>query len=199
MKHLSSLILLTIMGLGLSRTINLNRFKSYFVKSSICISIGITNINSFSFDSSTLNSNQKILFKSNPTTLIANADSTGKFSSKMTAKKRYLPRVIEGVNIFESVINSEQELNNFIDSELKGLARAMDLYGASLRKGEVPDEISREATRLTNEFNDSVIKLKTAKSGDKEKAKSEALSTLKNYLEFAKITNEDLLVKAIKN
>ena len=199
MKHLSSLILLTIMGLGLSRTINLNRFKSYLVKSSICISIGITNINSFSFDSSTLNSNQKSLFKSHPTSLIANADSTGKFSSKMTAKKRYLPRVIEGVNIFKSVINSEQELNNFIDSELKGLARAMDLYGASLRKGEVPDEISREATRLTNEFNDSVIKLKTAKSGDKEKAKSEALSTLKNYLEFAKITNEDLLVKAIKN
>ena len=199
MKHLSSLILLTIMGLGLSRTINLNRFKSYFVKSSICISIGITNINSFSFDSSTLNSNQKSLFKSHPTSLIANADSTGKFSSKMTAKKRYLPRVIEGVNIFESVINSEQELNNFIDSELKGLARAMDLYGASLRKGEVPDEISREATRLTNEFNDSVIKLKTVKSGDKEKAKSEALSTLKNYLEFAKITNEDLLVKAIIN
>ena len=199
MKHLSSLILLTIMGLGLSRTINLNRFKSYFVKSSICISIGITNINSFSFDSSTLNSNQKSLFKSHPTSLIANADSTGKFSSKMTAKKRYLPRVIEGVNIFKSVINSEQELDNFIDSELKGLARAMDLYGASLRKGEIPDEISREATRLTNEFNDSVIKLKTVKSGDKEKAKSEALSTLKNYLEFAKITNEDLLVKAIKN
>ena len=47
----------------------------------------------------------------------------------------------------------------FVVDELPGLKRAMNLYGASLRKGEVPDEISRQAEKLTEAFVVSASKL----------------------------------------
>jgi hypothetical protein len=64
------------------------------------------------------------------------ADSTGKMSSKLTAKKRYLPRVIAGVSAFNDV-KTFGGLLNFEVNEFPSMKRALGLYGASLRKGEV--------------------------------------------------------------
>ena len=126
-----------------------------------------------------------------PTSFTAHADSTGKFSSKLTAKKRYLPRVISGALEFKKVYKDPIKLDNFYKDDFKGLLRAMDLYGASLRRGEVPDEISRQTTTLTNEFEAKVNKfIITSDSAAKSKLAAESLQSLENYLEFAKISLE---------
>ena len=120
-----------------------------------------------------------------PSRLIVQADSTGKFSTKMTAKKRYLPRIQSGVARFNSVIGSDEETDMFIEEEVEKLMRAMDLYGASLRKGETPDEISRTATKLTQNFGTAMANLKRTKSTE---TRAEARRTLDTYLTFAKLT-----------
>lgn len=118
---------------------------------------------------------------------IVHADSTGKFSSKMTAKKRYLPRVIAGVAEFNKAIASDTSIDAFVDSgDLAGMTRAMDLYGASLRKGEIPDEISRTSTKLSTAYADLMTKLKKTKS---EQSKVEARAALDAYLKFAKLSS----------
>ena len=118
------------------------------------------------------------------------ADSTGKFSSKMTAKKRYLPRIQTGVAKFNEFINSDSGIDEFMTSGegksgLEKLKGGMDLYGQSLRRGEIPDEISRKATALTNAFVDSMEKLKKNKTEENRKNARKALDT---YLDFAKLT-----------
>lgn len=119
------------------------------------------------------------------------ADSTGKFSSKMTAKKRYLPRIQTGVAKFNEMIGSDSGIDAFMTSgegksELEKLKGGMDLYGQSLRRGEIPDEISRKATTLTNAFVDSMEKLKKNKNDENRK---EARKALDIYLDFAKLTS----------
>ncbi len=73
---------------------------------------------------------------------IVHADSTGKFSTKLTARKRYLPRIISGVSDLRKALKSPvSSIASFNTDSLPSLLRAMNLYGASLRKGEAPDEI----------------------------------------------------------
>jgi len=108
-------------------------------------------------------------------------------STKLTARKRYLPRIIEGYKLFQELLSdsSIDKIEYFSTNELPGLKRAMNLYGASLRKGEVPDEISREAEQLTTSFEASFLRLTKAKDfRDDLKAVDTAF---KAYLSFAKI------------
>ena len=121
---------------------------------------------------------------------VANADSTGKMSTKLTARKRYLPRIVAGVKEFEAVAKSPKsspESDLFLlgkDSQSASLVRAMRLYGASLRKGEVPDAISREADELCSSFQKDIdIFSKSRSTQDAEKADK----SLRAYLTFAKI------------
>ena len=71
------------------------------------------------------------------TNLIVHADSTGKMSTKLTARKRYLPRIKTGITLYQELMKnpSKESINSFIIDEVPGLKRAMNLYGASLRKG----------------------------------------------------------------
>ena len=108
---------------------------------------------------------------------IVNADSTGKMSTKLTARKRYLPRIISGVKEYKDVINNKKDIDLFKKDELPSFIRAMTLYGASLRKGEVPDAISREAEKITNDFNDCVIK-----------NNNQCIELLDEYLKFSKLS-----------
>jgi len=61
----------------------------------------------------------------------------------------------------------------------------MSLYGASLRKGEVPDEISRKAESLTDAFVREVNKLESSKEVATQLQQADL--ALKEYLQFAKI------------
>lgn len=136
-------------------------------------------------------------FNTAPSQLIkvANADSTGKMSTKLTARKRYLPRVIKGEEQFRalSTTGDKAAVDAFIADELAGMKRAMNLYGASLRKGEVPDEISREAEKLTEVFFVSVGKIpgtydKTGASTAATKSGFEASgSALQSFISYCKI------------
>lgn len=120
-----------------------------------------------------------------PTVEAAHADSTGKMSTKLTARKRYLPRITEAVTEFNEMAKSPQapSSSTFLAKEsADGLGRAMNLYGASLRKGEVPDAISREAERLTAVFKASLeTAAKSRAPGDIERARAE----FDAYLKFA--------------
>lgn len=114
-------------------------------------------------------------------------------STKLTAKKRYLPRIVEGYRKFQSLLvvaddgtSPADKIKVFAADDLPGLKRAMSLYGASLRKGEVPDEISREADQLTLSFEAAFQKLLTSKNVDKDYNLAD--DAFKSYLSFAKIS-----------
>ena len=114
-------------------------------------------------------------------------------STKLTAKKRYLPRILEGYRKFQSLlvvsddkIAPAEKIKVFAADDLPGLKRAMSLYGASLRKGEVPDEISREAEQLTLTFEAAFQKLSTSKTIDSDYNLAD--NAFKSYLSFAKIS-----------
>ena len=122
----------------------------------------------------------------------AMADSTGKFSTKLTARRRYLPRILSGLEEFEKVkadlSASSADLFLIGDKENKpkveSFVRACSLYGASLRKGEIPDAISREAEDKVKVIENDMRKLaKTRSKADMEKA----TSSLQAFLDFAKI------------
>lgn len=109
------------------------------------------------------------------------ADSTGKMSTKLTAKKRYLPRIQKGIAAFRA---SEGAMDK---EELESFVRALGLYGASLRAGEIPDAISRQADDLTKAFSAAAsIKKMDAAQYDK------CLSLLGDYLKFASLHGEDI-------
>ena len=125
---------------------------------------------------------------------IAHADSTGKFSSKMTAKKRYIPRIKSGQEEFRALSKSlnAASVSAYLTGEKspsEKLVRAMDLYGLSLRKGEYPDDISREAEKLTKVFEVEVKKLGSAK--DLPAQYKAASAALDKYLDFAKLDEAD--------
>jgi hypothetical protein len=119
----------------------------------------------------------------------AAADSTGKMSTKLTARKRYLPRIKTGVTQFSALQEAPtaEGIKAFVEGELPGLKRAMNLYGASLRKGEVPDEISRDAEKLTSIFDAEAGKAATVGAGEVSAQLSKAGAALDKYVAFAKI------------
>ena len=86
--------------------------------------------------------------------IIANADSTGKFSTKLTAKRRYLPRVIKNIPIFDELKlgkkSTDEMVKYFKSEDFSDLIRAMKLYGNSLKRGELPDDISRKTEKLAD-------------------------------------------------
>lgn len=127
-------------------------------------------------------------FITSSTSSIAHADSTGKMSTKLTAKKRYLPRIKTGISLFNQLLQQPTKagIDSFIADELPNFRRAMSLYGASLRKGEVPDEISRKAESLTDAFVREVSKLESSKEVATQQLQQADLA-LKEYLKFAKI------------
>lgn len=113
-------------------------------------------------------------------------------STKLTAKRRYLPRVVAGVGYINELVknpSNKAAIDRFVTDELPSLKRAMNLYGASLRKGEVPDEISREAEQLTDEFYAEAAKLSGVanKGGDVAQQLSIVKSKMDAYVAFAKI------------
>jgi hypothetical protein len=123
---------------------------------------------------------------------VVHADSTGKMSTKLTAKKRYLPRIVSGVAEFKALGKdlTPATVAAFLSdggdkSSSDKLVRAMNLFGLSLRKGETPDEISRTAEKLTTSFETEVNKL--GKSKDLAAQYKTAAAVLDQYLEFAKI------------
>lgn len=119
---------------------------------------------------------------------VAHADSTGKMSTKLTARKRYLPRIADGVNKFNALASDESVASAFLRGDkpgYEGFVRAMNLFGASLRVGETPDKISREAEEIVADFNKEIIKVAKLKTPVKKEDLATAASKLKQYIDFA--------------
>lgn len=105
----------------------------------------------------------------------------------MTARKRYLPRIVAGYKQLATLLQNPtiDQLDAFEANELPSLKRAMSLYGASLRRGEVPDETSRNADKLTDDF---VAAFEKSKSSKYSKNSVENFKkALDKYVEFAQI------------
>lgn len=105
----------------------------------------------------------------------------------MTARKRYLPRVIVGYQRFAALRNDATliKVRQFLEDDLPSLQRAMILYGLSLRKGEVPDEISRKAEILTDNFVKEVKELTSVKDLPAQLGRCQV--AIDDYISFAKI------------
>ena len=67
----------------------------------------------------------------------------------------------------------------------------MNLYGASLRKGETPDEISRNAEKLTETFKNIAKVLNTSPASDLATQLSKSKEALNSYLKFASLSDID--------
>lgn len=95
--------------------------------------------------------------------------------------------MIAGYQRFANLRNDATLINvkQFLDEDLPTLQRAMNLYGLSLRKGEVPDEISRKAEALTDAFAKEAKELLSAKNLPVQLERCQA--ALDEYVSFAKI------------
>eukprot|EP00283_Hemiselmis_rufescens_P002874 CAMPEP_0173423598 /NCGR_PEP_ID=MMETSP1357-20121228/3850_1 /TAXON_ID=77926 /ORGANISM="Hemiselmis rufescens, Strain PCC563" /LENGTH=161 /DNA_ID=CAMNT_0014386743 /DNA_START=99 /DNA_END=584 /DNA_ORIENTATION=+ len=89
----------------------------------------------------------------------AAADSTGKFTSKRTAKNRYVPRIKAGLATLKA--NDDEAFAAILDD----MVIAMSLYGQAQKRGEVPDKISLRLEKDVQNFK------ATAMEGDLEAAK----------------------------
>eukprot|EP00981_Chlorochromonas_danica_P011395 scaffold3994_cov179-Ochromonas_danica.AAC.1 len=121
--------------------------------------------------------------------VVVHADSTGKFSTKLTAKRRYLPRIEQGRKTFNELLATKPAdrvaISSFISNDLDKLEKAMILYGDSLRRGELPDEISRNAEGLAHTFAQSLRQIN--QNSDLDASLKEAKLAFDNYLAFVKI------------
>eukprot|EP00903_Cladosiphon_okamuranus_P016082 g14846.t1 len=105
------------------------------------------------------------------------ADSTGKYSSKATARKRYLPRIVKLVSAFQLLkkdiaSGSANPRSDFFVDLLPDSLSAMDLYGSSMKKGETPDSKSRALQQLAQDFGSQVNSI--AKSLGKKGGEADA-------------------------
>ena len=118
----------------------------------------------------------------------AHADSTGKMSTKLTARKRYIPRIADGVKKFNALLKDQAVADEFFKGAgdkkpgVDNLIRAMNLFGASLRVGETPDKISREAEQITAAFRSEIAK---AQSNPTKETLAPAAAKLREYIAFA--------------
>eukprot|EP00960_Hanusia_phi_P037836 753143-Hanusia_phi.AAC.4 len=79
------------------------------------------------------------------------ADSTGKFSSKRTAKNRYVPRVKKGLEIIDGIESGVATFDQLLEIE-SDMVNAMKLYGDAQKKSEVPDKISIRLNKDADAF-----------------------------------------------
>eukprot|EP00904_Undaria_pinnatifida_P012234 jgi/Undpi1/8140/HiC_scaffold_24.g10611.m1 len=110
------------------------------------------------------------------------ADSTGKYSSKATAKKRYVPRIVKFVGAFQllkkEIANERQVIvdpkGEFFAELLPDALSAMVLYSSSMKRGETPDSRSKGLKNLADEFEIACAAL--AKTVGKKGGAAEATS-----------------------
>jgi hypothetical protein len=124
---------------------------------------------------------------------VAHADSTGKMSTKLTARKRYLPRIKDGVEKFNLITTDKAVADAFLKGSADGsktkpgsenFIRAMSLFGASLRVGETPDKVSREADTIVASFSKELQKV-AAQSKITKESVAPARELLREYIAFA--------------
>ncbi|EKX45111.1 hypothetical protein GUITHDRAFT_109155 [Guillardia theta CCMP2712] len=83
------------------------------------------------------------------------ADSTGKFSSKRTAKNRYVPRVKKGLEIMDGIESGRATIEQLLEIE-PDMVNAMKLYGDAQKKSEVPDKISIRLNKDAEAFSQAI-------------------------------------------
>ena len=102
-----------------------------------------------------------------------------------------MPRIINGVYEFRQLSKDPTLASNFVEVTLPNLERAMNLYGASLRKGETPDEISRNAEKLTEKFENIAKGLSKTTAANFPNEISKSKDALNTYLKFASLSEVD--------
>jgi hypothetical protein len=107
----------------------------------------------------------------------------------ISARKRYLPRIKDGVCEFKQINGDKTKASAFATDTFPSMKRAMGLYGVSLRRGEVPDKISRKAEALTEDTVKEVDKL--AQAGNINDQLINIKNALNSYLTFSNLDDID--------
>eukprot|EP00640_Fibrocapsa_japonica_P004298 CAMPEP_0113944306 /NCGR_PEP_ID=MMETSP1339-20121228/33092_1 /TAXON_ID=94617 /ORGANISM="Fibrocapsa japonica" /LENGTH=227 /DNA_ID=CAMNT_0000949471 /DNA_START=121 /DNA_END=804 /DNA_ORIENTATION=+ /assembly_acc=CAM_ASM_000762 len=120
--------------------------------------------------------------------LEARADSTGKYSTKATARKRYLPRIRAALDLFLALPEAIEagrwsQVEEFLGEPRSDLKTAMTLFASSQKAGELPDAKSQKNAKRADDVYASLGDLaKAAKTKNTNKALA-AYENTKSVLE----------------
>lgn len=124
------------------------------------------------------------------------ADRTGKYSTQLTAKRRYLPRIDKGLELIREASPSSgegwQEAVAAFAAKRDDLVSALRLFGTSFfAEGNRIGPVERALKKYANDLDDAAKKLiRAADAGDRDAAGSayEALMKAANsYVDAAKL------------
>mmetsp|Transcript_10881 Transcript_10881/g.20965 ORF Transcript_10881/g.20965 Transcript_10881/m.20965 type:complete len:218 (-) Transcript_10881:49-702(-) len=107
------------------------------------------------------------------------ADSTGKYSTKATARKRYLPRISKGLATFKALNDAIQKgdfgpIAAFVGEPSEDLISAMSLFASSTKKSELPDAASKARMKEAEDLGKTLKKLRDLKDLKGKKAEAAA-------------------------
>lgn len=128
------------------------------------------------------------------------ADRTGKYSTKLTAKRRYLPRIAKGMKALGALSTALQDgredwqpdVSSFATENAEDLKTALDLFGTTFfSEGNKIGEKERTLSECVREMFASIATLtEAANAGDKQKAAASwtsAALAANRYVEVAKL------------
>lgn len=132
----------------------------------------------------------------------ARADRTGKFSTKLTAKRRYIPRISRGVSSLSALLSSLPGSSNwspdalsFVENEASDLQTAMQLFATMyFSEGNRIGPTERVLGELVDELGEAVRGIATAaKKDDRDAAvrcAGRAADAANRYLETANVESD---------
>lgn len=98
---------------------------------------------------------------------LVRADRTGKYSTKLTAKRRYVPRIEKGINALGllnvSTGNWQEDVASFVKEEAQDLRTAMELFATTyFSEGNRIGAKERELTECVDQLFKGLDQLKSA-------------------------------------
>lgn len=131
------------------------------------------------------------------------ADRTGKYSTKLTAKRRYLPRIERGINALGSLNLDaktwQDEIGKFADDVAPDLRTAMELFATTyFSEGNRIGGTERELAECVDEIFGAVARMKRlAQVGNLEDVRDAVRAASKGcnrYVQVAKLEDKITLI-----
>lgn len=133
----------------------------------------------------------------------AQADRTGKYSTKLTAKRRYVPRIEKGISALSllnvSAANWQADVESFAKDEAQDLRTAMELFATMyFSEGNKIGVKERELAECVHELFKGLNQLKSAaERGDMEGAGSALSVTFRGVNRYVQIAQLEDKIKLL--
>lgn len=136
------------------------------------------------------------------------ADRTGKYSTKLTAKRRYLPRISRGLSTLSTLLTIlsddstrdwAADASSFVENDAPDLRTAMQLFATTyFSEGNRIGATERALGECVDDIEDAVNALnRAAKSRNRDQAKDvavRAIAAANKYVDIAKVEDAVPLV-----